>query len=517
MDGSTGRHDFHPEAAAAAAVKAAPWPATDVTPATADTLPAPPLPLALFPGAWPDWIGRAAEVSGAPADYVACALIAAAGAMIGNARWGEPRPGWREPPILNVALVGNPSSGKSPALSSVTSPLGQMEAEDNADLDGRCADHRRLKQAAKEHRALWEAEVRAAVKGGTPPPSEPKDARDPEEPTARRFKTSDPTREAVRDLAAANPRGLLLIRDELAGWIAGMDRYGSGGGGGADRAFYLEAWNGAEHVADRVKDRAEGRRGGTVIPHLTVGILGGIQPDRVASLLLSGDDDGLAARFLYTWPDPAPISDNDVLAGDLFTLAARRLRDLDWKGPHPVLLPFTAQARADVLAWRREVRGMEAGAGGAFLSWLGKLPGFGVRLAVVFAHLAWTGMEGASEPTEVTEDDTARALAFLADYAVPMARRVFGEAALPQAERDARTLARWYLRQPVPRPETLNARGLRRMGNGPGLPNAERIGGALAELAELGWVRPDPTRAGEHAGRSRGDWRVNPGLQRWRK
>ena len=96
----------------------------------------------------------------------------------------------------------------------------------------------------------------------------------------------------------------------------------------------------------------------------------------------------------------------------------------------------------------------------------------------------------------------ARALGFLAGYAVPMARRVFGEAALPEAERDARRLARWYLRRPTSRPETLNARALRRAANGPSIPTAPRITAALGELAELGWVRPAPARDGS-AGRQR--------------
>ena len=39
-------------------------------------------------------------------------------------------------------------------------------------------------------------------------------------------------------------------------------------------------------------------------------------------------------------------------------------------------------------------------------------------------------------------DALTRALGFLAEYAVPMAKRTFGEAALPEAERDARRLAR---------------------------------------------------------------------------
>jgi len=84
---------------------------------------------------------------------------------------------------------------------------------------------------------------------------------------------------------------------------------------------------------------------------------------------------------------------------------------------------------------------------------------------------------------------------------------------LPEAERDARRLARWYLRQPRPRPAVLNARTLRRMADGPGIASAPRIEAALAELAELGWVRPAPDRDGDSAGRRRSDWAVNPAVR----
>ena len=50
------------------------------------------------------------------------------------------------------------------------------------------------------------------------------------------------------------------------------------------------------------------------------------------------------------------------------------------------------------------------------------------------------------------------------------------------------------------------------MGNGPGLPKPERIEAALAELAELDWVRPAPRREGGGKGRQRADWAVNPAL-----
>jgi hypothetical protein len=156
---------------------------------------------------------------------------------------------------------------------------------------------------------------------------------------------------------------------------------------------------------------------------------------------------------------------------------------------------------------------MEQDAAGLFLSWVGKLPGMAVRLAVIFLHLEWLGRPVGTPPPEAVDlDALARALGFLADYAVPMAKRTFGEAALPEGERDARRLGRWLLRQ-SPVPETLNARALRRQANGPGIDKSERIEAALRELADLGLVRPAPGREGGGRGRQRADWAVNPALR----
>jgi hypothetical protein len=101
------------------------------------------------------------------------------------------------------------------------------------------------------------------------------------------------------------------------------------------------------------------------------------------------------------------------------------------------------------------------------------------------------------------------AMGFLESYACPMARRCFGDAALPQAERDAVALAKWIRRN---RPETVNARQLRQAGAIP-TREAERYDAALAELEAAGWVRQAFTRAGDHAGRRRKDWTINPGLR----
>jgi len=498
-----GNKGFSISAADFEAAQAWPVPAFDL--ATADTVAPPPLiARKVFPAQWADWIEAAAEAKGAPAGYVATALLPVAGALIGNARWARPWEGWQEPPAINVALVGNPSAGKSPALDALIELLADIQTADNEDWQQRKRDHATAKLVAAEYRAKWEQQAKEAVRRGTPPPLMPAEADEPAPPQRRRIYSTEPTVEKAARMSAANLRGLLLVRDELAGWIAGMDRYSNGAG--SDRAFWLQAHGGRPWTPDRVKDGdAE-----VSVPNLTWSIVGTIQPDRLASLLLTGDDDGLAARFLYTWPAPqAPRRPPDGLVTRRAREWLARQRSLPWTPPAPLLVPFSASALDALQAWREEVGSMEETAAGLFLSWIGKLPGFAVRLALIFAHLDWSCGSGGDPPGEVGQADIGRALDYLESYAVPMARRCFGEAALPEAERDARRLARWLRRQ-KPVPDVLNARALRRTAAGPSIPAAARIEAALGELAALGWVRPVP--ASRSGGRPRGDWEVNPSL-----
>ena len=482
-----------------------PWGTPDLTILTTERLPAPVLPADVLPPFWRQWTADAAEAAGAPVAFVVAALLAGAGSVIGNARWASPWQDWKEPPCIWAALVGRPSSGKSPALDTVTGLLARIEADTNDDFDQRNLDHKRDVLTANEKMRLYQDDVKEAVKQRTPSPAMPADCQPPKQPQRRRLYSTEPTIEKAARLLEGSPRGLLLLRDELAGWISGMDRYSGGTGG--DRAFWLQAYGGRTWTPDRVKDGAEA----VSVPNLTWGIVGTIQPDRVSSLMMGGDDDGLTARFLYVWPEalpprrPARFADNDGAFEALL-----RLRGLAWDSSQgPEVKPFTPAAAAALQDWRCEVAQMEADASGLLLSWMGKLPGFAVRLALILEYLAWA-VESESEPPKVSELAFLQARTLLKDFALPMARRTFGEAALPQVERDARKLARWLIRQ-SPLPEIVNAKELRRMANGPGIPDADRMEAALIDLHSAGLVRPRPARASGY-GRRRKDYEVNPAL-----
>src|SRR6266436_9243309 len=125
----------------------------------------------------------------------------------------------------------------------------------------------------------------------------------------------------------------------FSGWLGQFDRYG---GAGADRAFYLESWDGGSHVIDRVKFGGVPLR----IPYASLAIVGSLQPDHLRKVF-EGINDGLAARFIYVWPSPVPPQRPDRAGAEdrIKTLqsAFAKLRRLNWGrddvgDPVPIIL-----------------------------------------------------------------------------------------------------------------------------------------------------------------------------------
>jgi uncharacterized protein DUF3987 len=61
--------------------------------------------------------------------------------------------------------------------------------------------------------------------------------------------TTDAELEALIQLLHQKPRGLLFVRDELAGWILGMNIYKHSRVN--DRQHWLSLWNGADILVNR--------------------------------------------------------------------------------------------------------------------------------------------------------------------------------------------------------------------------------------------------------------------------
>lgn len=413
------------------------WPDADLRLLTAEIPEPPALPLdEVFSPRWADWIRKAADCKGAPPDYVVASVLSVCGSLIGNTRWASPWQGWAEPPVPWFMIIGNPSAGKSPGLDAVLVPLKKSERQMREAAQTDINDWRAKAEVARLAESTWKEAVKAAIKAGEDPPSRPDSANPGSEPVMPRLAVSDATVEKLAVIMSSQPRGTLLARDELAGWLQGMSRYS---GGGSDRPFWLEAYGGRAYSVERMG------RDPVYIDRLTLGVLGGIQPDRLRSLLIKSDDDGLLARLMPVWPHPAPVKRPEAFHDETFIEnAVARLLALqmpaDEQGERrPWFVPFTNEARDLLDGFRQAVRGWEVDTEGLMLSFIGKLPGVAVRLSLVLALMEWASGE-AQEPQEITINHFGRAAHLVEAYLLPMAKRAYAENAGNPAQRSARAL-----------------------------------------------------------------------------
>lgn len=466
---------------------------------------APALPLHCFGAAGP-YLADLAASKGAPVDYLAAPLLAFVAATVGAARCVRPRPGWTEPNVIWVASVGAPSSGKSAPLLALKRALAILEKEAAGDVPALRREHETRKLEAELARTAWEALAKELRGKGKSAPPLPPEAEDPAPLCIPRIAIADATTEKAARILAENPRGVISIRDELAGLIGNFGKYG-----GEDAPFYLSAYSGDFSPIDRMK-------GDTVTaPRAYLSIAGAIQPDKIQGLLSGRANDGLVSRFLCVWPDPAsrvwevPHVDERRLVAIL-----RRLRSLEMQADpetgelEPRALPFTPGAEKIFAQWWRDQGAKTNAAAGFMAEFLGKGDGTCARIALVLELWDWAaGVNGPADgPAAVSADAVERACTLFDDYLSPMARRTYADASLPEAERNAAAILKEIQRRQVRR---FNARDLRRGEDCwriPGLSQASDIDAACAVLLDGDCLREAERE--KKPGRPAKDYLVNP-------
>lgn len=235
-----------------------------------------------------------AERLSCPIDYVAVSLLVGAGAVVGNRIGILPKQyddSWEVYPVLWGGIVGPPGSMKTPVLQETMKPLRHIEEQEGIAYASAVASY----QVAKKQ---YDKDL-AAFKVGklTTIPLEPV------EPKKPRLIVNDTTYQALGEILAANPRGVLVHGDELSGLLQSLDTQGQE----AARGFYLSAWDGkGSYTFDRIG------RGSIQLKHYALSVFGGFQPDKIKQYVQmaqsgSSQNDGLLQRFqLLVWPDLSP-------------------------------------------------------------------------------------------------------------------------------------------------------------------------------------------------------------------
>ena len=478
----------------------------------------PPVPefmAALLPDSLRGWISDIAERMQCPPDFAAVAAMVALSSLVGRQVGFRPKAhdSWTVIPNIWGAVIGRPGLLKTPALSEALKPLHRLEAlarDEHSQAVAAYQVERMLSEArAKEAAKNITAALKKGDRGAAHDHAEAMQADHSDEPQRRRYVTSDPTVEKLGELLAANPRGLLVFRDELVGWMQGLEREGRE----SSRAFYLEAWAGdGRFTVDRIG------RGTVDISACCVSVLGGITPGPLGAYLDQArrggsGDDGLMQRFqLVVWPDISGDWRNvdrwpDTAAKRSAWEAFEQLDKIDARGIGAELdEDGRAFLRADDAAleaftdWRccLEARLRSSDDPDVLVSHLAKYRSLVPSLALI-CHLA----DGGIGP--VTNVAMSRALAW-SQYLEAHARRMYHAAALPELGA-AEALLHRLIRGDLGAEFT--ARDIQRRGWSR-LTDRAVIGNALELLVDHDYLTAHEIGPGDTGGRPSVVFRVNP-------
>ena len=397
-----------------------------------------PFPTDALPEPIRGFIVDGAKAIGCDPSYLALPMLASLAGAIGNTRRVRLKRGWDAPAIIWTAIVGESGTSKTPAFKLVMKPI--------RDRQRKCLEaHAEAMKHYEADLAQYERALSAWKRAKTtdePPPEKPTP------PEASRYIVSDATVEALAPLLMSNPRGLLLARDELAGWIGSFDRY-SAGKGGADAAHWLSMHNGENIVVDR----KTGIPRTIYVPQASVSVTGGIQPTILHRALGNEHrESGLAARLLLScpprktkrWTEADIDPDSEAELARVFDRLYDLQETVDAEGyPRPVVISLSRDAKEAWMDYYNHHAEEQNNLSGDLSAAWSKLEEYAARLALVIHCVRLAADDPALQNPEVMDVASMKAGIKLAQWFKAETRRVYALLSESDDERDDRRLIEW--------------------------------------------------------------------------
>lgn len=219
-----------------------------------------------------------------------------------------------EPAIIWAVLVGVSGSAKSHVIDHLFKPFSEM-------------DNRRFETYQKELDLF--------------------DAGDSKGKRPRFFHSvlKNFTLEALAESSAINPKGSIVLSDEILAFTKNMNAYNKG----SDEQYYLSMFNGHGISLSRKTQAAIHTK------RSCINIIGTIQPQKLSDLLTASRfDSGFAQRFLFAYPDALPQCWTEYQLDEAIATDYERIITgiKELSGNEPIDIPLNLSAWQTLLKWQ---------------------------------------------------------------------------------------------------------------------------------------------------------------------
>lgn len=450
-----------------------------------------PFPVHVLPLALQDFVSKGAKAIGCNPSMIALPMLAALAGVIGTTRRIRLKNSWKEPVPLWCVVIAESGTLKSPAQDYALRPLFDLQSERFHDHD------EAMKLYTAEHAEYEKAKAafRHDKSGGKPP-------KEPREPQCVRLVVSATTVEALAPILEENARGVLMARDELAGWMGGFNQYKGGKGG--DAAQWLEM----QRAGALFIDRKTGDRRRIHVAHAAVSVAGTIQPGVLRRLLGHENfENGLAARILMVSPPRTETlwRDDDVSDETVkkFTDLLETLFGLEHNydmhdRPIAVDVPLSKAALECWEAFYNAHAAVMAETQGNLAAAFSKIQGYAARFALVF-HLVKLATVPDYGHDEI-QADTVESAVELARWFCHETERTYGMLSESDEDRVQRELIEYIAARGGSITVRELSRGPQRYRSGDA---AQRALQGLVDSAKAEWDHSSGGKAGQPARRVR--------------
>lgn len=244
------------------------------------------LPISGFPFHLQELIKECVRVYGTHRDFWAISFLQATAIAIGSTYQIKDK--YSNGAVLWAGIVAPSGMGKSEPIDIALSPIYKADSTAEEIFNQEMNDYNAVNILSQKERKEQGIQIR------------PK-------PILKQSLVVDSTPEGLIEAHLINKRGIMIVREELMGWISDFGRYNRSG----EVQNMLSSWS--EKYFKVTRKGA----GSSTIEKPFIPILGGIQPEKLRDLAKDGRAlDGFMQRFIFAYPDQVlkPDYNEEVLS-----------------------------------------------------------------------------------------------------------------------------------------------------------------------------------------------------------